>query len=41
VLCGGVVPDRRGWYYPPTVLTGITPEMRVQREEVFGPVAML
>jgi succinate-semialdehyde dehydrogenase / glutarate-semialdehyde dehydrogenase len=41
VLCGGEVPDGRGWYYPPTVLTGITPQMRVHVEEVFGPVAML
>jgi succinate-semialdehyde dehydrogenase/glutarate-semialdehyde dehydrogenase len=38
-LCGGSVPEGPGWYYPPTVLTGITPEMRVYREEVFGPVA--
>ncbi|MCU1492240.1 MAG: NADP-dependent succinic semialdehyde dehydrogenase [Acidimicrobiaceae bacterium] len=41
VLCGGEVPDGPGWYYPPTVLTGITPEMRVHTEEVFGPVATL
>lgn len=39
VRCGGTVPVRPGWYYPPTVLTGITPEMRVHAEEVFGPVA--
>ncbi|GAA2150821.1 NADP-dependent succinic semialdehyde dehydrogenase [Kitasatospora kazusensis] len=30
-----------GWYYPPTVLTGITPEMRIHHEEAFGPVATL
>ena len=41
VLCGGVVPDQPGFYYPPTVLTGITPVMRVHTEEVFGPVATL
>jgi succinate-semialdehyde dehydrogenase/glutarate-semialdehyde dehydrogenase len=41
VLCGGIVPDGPGWYYPPTVLTGITPAMRVHTEEVFGPVATL
>jgi succinate-semialdehyde dehydrogenase/glutarate-semialdehyde dehydrogenase len=39
--CGGVVPDGPGWYYPPTVLTGIDPSMRVHLEEVFGPVATL
>jgi succinate-semialdehyde dehydrogenase / glutarate-semialdehyde dehydrogenase len=41
VLCGGVVPDQPGFYYPPTVLAGITPDMRVHTEEVFGPVATL
>jgi succinate-semialdehyde dehydrogenase/glutarate-semialdehyde dehydrogenase len=41
VLCGGAAPDRPGFYYPPTVLASITPDMRVHREEVFGPVATL
>lgn len=36
---GARVPDGAGWYYPPTVLTGITPEMRLYGEEAFGPVA--
>ncbi|MEU7055945.1 NADP-dependent succinic semialdehyde dehydrogenase [Streptomyces sp. NPDC046197] len=41
VLCGGARPDWPGWYYPPTVLAGITREMRIHREEAFGPVATL
>ncbi|WP_427923965.1 NADP-dependent succinic semialdehyde dehydrogenase [Streptomyces sp. cg40] len=41
VLCGGERPDGPGWYYPPTVLADITREMRVHREETFGPVATL
>ncbi len=41
VLCGGAAPDQPGFYYPPTILTNITPEMRVHKEEVFGPVATL
>jgi len=41
VLCGGVVPEGNGFYYPPTVLTGITPAMRLHTEEAFGPVATL
>ena len=41
VLCGGAVPDSPGFYYPPTVLTDITADMRVHTEEVFGPVATL
>jgi succinate-semialdehyde dehydrogenase / glutarate-semialdehyde dehydrogenase len=38
-LCGGAAPDQPGFYYPPTVLAGITTEMRVHLEETFGPVA--
>ncbi|WP_406462517.1 NADP-dependent succinic semialdehyde dehydrogenase [Streptomyces sp. NBC_01622] len=41
VLCGGERPDGDGWYYPPTVLADITREMRIHREETFGPVATL
>lgn len=29
----------RGYFYAPTVLTDVTPEMTVYREETFGPVA--
>ena len=28
----------RGWFMPPTIFTGVSPSMRVWREEVFGPV---
>ena len=41
VLCGGKALERAGFYYPPTVLAGITGAMRVHSEEVFGPVATL
>ena len=41
VLCGGAAPEGPGFYYPPTVLAGVTPEMRVHTEEVFGPAATL
>jgi succinate-semialdehyde dehydrogenase/glutarate-semialdehyde dehydrogenase len=41
LLCGGVRPDGPGWFYPPTVISGITPAMRMYREEVFGPVAQV
>jgi succinate-semialdehyde dehydrogenase/glutarate-semialdehyde dehydrogenase len=30
-----------GCYFPPTVLSNVTPEMAVYREELFGPVAVL
>jgi succinate-semialdehyde dehydrogenase/glutarate-semialdehyde dehydrogenase len=39
VLTGGVLPEGPGWFYPATVLTDVTPEMRIFREECFGPVA--
>ncbi|GAB4079565.1 NADP-dependent succinic semialdehyde dehydrogenase [Modestobacter muralis] len=41
VVVGGKEVDGPGWFYEPTLLTGITPEMRLYAEEVFGPVAAL
>lgn len=39
VVCGGHDLDAPGYYYAPTVLDRVTPEMSVFREETFGPVA--
>jgi succinate-semialdehyde dehydrogenase/glutarate-semialdehyde dehydrogenase len=39
VATGGQTPDGQGWYYPPTVIADITPEMKLYSEEAFGPVA--
>jgi succinate-semialdehyde dehydrogenase / glutarate-semialdehyde dehydrogenase len=41
VLTGGRRLDRPGFWYAPTVLTGVTPESPAYHDEVFGPVAML
>jgi len=41
VGCGAAVPGGPGFYYPPTVLSGVTPAMRIATEEVFGPVAVV
>ncbi len=41
VLCGGARHARGGNFYQPTVLADVTPEMKVAREETFGPVAPL
>jgi len=42
ILIGGeALSDRRlecGWFYRPTVLAGVKPGMRVEQEEIFGPV---
>lgn len=39
VRTGGELPTGQGWFYPATVLTEVTPEMKIYREECFGPVA--
>ncbi len=39
IVCGGQRHSLGKTYYEPTILAGVTPEMRVAREEVFGPVA--
>ena len=39
VEIGGERVDEAGFFYHPTVLTNVTTEMPVMREEVFGPVA--
>jgi acyl-CoA reductase-like NAD-dependent aldehyde dehydrogenase len=38
--CGGPVdvPGMSGHFYAPAVLTGVTHDMRIMREEIFGPV---
>jgi len=42
VLVGGATATGgaldRGWFYQPTVLAGVKPGMRVEQEEIFGPV---
>ena len=38
---GGETGDAPSAYYAPAVLTGVTPEMRAYREELFGPVAVV
>jgi succinate-semialdehyde dehydrogenase/glutarate-semialdehyde dehydrogenase len=41
VLTGGTTPEGAGWFYPPTVLTGVPCTARMAEEEIFGPVAPL
>ena len=39
VLTGGERTGSKGYFYKPTVLKNVTPNMRIAEEEVFGPVA--
>ena len=39
LLCGGAAPEAgSGYYIKPTIFTGVTNDMRIAREEIFGPV---
>lgn len=38
VSAGGRRLDRKGFFYEPTVVTNVSPEMEIVREEIFGPV---
>jgi acyl-CoA reductase-like NAD-dependent aldehyde dehydrogenase len=42
-VIGGRIPAYQpiGWFYEPTILTGVTPDMAIMREECFGPVAAI
>jgi alpha-ketoglutaric semialdehyde dehydrogenase len=41
LACGGVLAEdgelAHGWFYPPTLLTGVDPGMPIAADEVFGP----
>ena len=41
VLAGGHALDRPGYFFEPTILAGLTDDMRLVMEEAFGPVASL
>lgn len=39
ILLGGSQIDGKGYFYQPTILTNVKPNMRIANEETFGPVA--
>lgn len=45
ILTGGHIPEgaayQQGYFFQPTILDDVTPDMRVAREEIFGPVVSL
>ncbi len=38
IVCGGAAEAGDGYWYPPTILTGVSDAMEVWSEETFGPV---
>ena len=38
VVAGGEAPDREGYFVEPTVFAGVEPGMRIEQDEIFGPV---
>jgi succinate-semialdehyde dehydrogenase/glutarate-semialdehyde dehydrogenase len=41
VHVGGQRPEGKGWWFPPTLISGVTEDMDMYSEEVFGPVAQV
>lgn len=41
ILCGGSIPEGKGFYYPATVLEAVEPGQPAYDDELFGPVASL
>jgi succinate-semialdehyde dehydrogenase/glutarate-semialdehyde dehydrogenase len=41
VLTGGLSPEGQGWFYPPTVLSRVSPDSDLMETEIFGPVAAI
>ena len=41
VLCGGKIPNEKGYFYPSTVLENVKPGQPAYDDELFGPVASL
>ena len=39
ILLGGSEMEGKGFFYKPTILTNVKPDMRIAKEETFGPVA--
>ena len=38
IVTGGEQPADQGYYVTPAVITDVTPDMRIMRDEIFGPV---
>jgi len=41
MLCGGKIPDMKGFFFEPSLFTDCSIDMRIAQEEIFGPVVCL
>ncbi|MGE7623083.1 L-glutamate gamma-semialdehyde dehydrogenase [Viridibacillus sp. NPDC096237] len=41
IVAGGTADDSKGYFVNPTVIADVTPEARVMKEEIFGPVVAI
>jgi len=41
IECGGTIPDGKGYFYPPTVLSNVSEDAECVKDEIFGPVAAI
>jgi aldehyde dehydrogenase (NAD+) len=41
LLLGGKIPKLQGYFFEPTIFTDCTVDMRIAREEIFGPIVSL
>jgi len=39
--CGGTVPNGKGYFYPPTVLSNVSADAECVKDEIFGPVVAI
>ena len=39
IVTGGIIPEGKGCFYPPTVLRDVSEDSKTVCEEIFGPVA--
>ncbi len=38
LICGGNAPDRKGFFVEPTLFAHTNQDLKIAREEIFGPV---
>lgn len=41
IECGGEREGNKGYFIKPTVISNVKPDMKVMKEEIFGPVAAI